>query len=106
MTGTEKRPPKWKLEYLTFSLSRLHPAAAAAAEAGAGAKFHYPIPLKQLPRSLRNATRKKSKFAPYRMADLTITSWAGLARRLGKRQHEKLRGRFKQYMYMGAGEER
>lgn len=105
MSGTEKHPPKWKLEYLTFAPARLHPPAGA----GAGeslVKFDYPVPLKHLPRSLRNATVTKSKYAPYKMADLTVPSWATLARRLAKTKNEKLRRRFKKYMYMGAGEER
>lgn len=102
MSGTAKHPPKWKLEYLTFEPARLHPPAGAVAVAS---KFEYPIPLKHLPRSLRNATRTTSRFAPYRMPDLTVASWTGLARRLAKAKNEKLRKRFKRYMYMGAGRE-
>ncbi|EMD40704.1 hypothetical protein CERSUDRAFT_111287 [Gelatoporia subvermispora B] len=96
----EKRRPKYKLEYMTYPVAKLHPPEAASE-----AKFHYPIPLKQLPRSLRNATIKESKFAPYGMADLTIPSWLELARRLGDSAETKLRKRFKKYMYMGAGGE-
>ena len=92
--------PKFKLEYLTHSLDALHPG-----DTQEGAEFEYPIPLKQLPKSLReggNVTR--SKFAPYRMEDLTITSWVELARRLGDPSRKKLRRRFKRYMYMGEDE--
>ncbi|OCH94072.1 endopolyphosphatase [Obba rivulosa] len=96
-----KHPPKYKLEYLTYPVESLHPPREATAEA----KFHYPIPLKQLPRSLRNATISSSKYAPYEVEDLTIPSWLELARRLGDPAEAKLRKRFKKYMYMGAGGE-
>ena len=88
--------PKFKLEYLTFSLDALHPE-----DTQEEAEFEYPIPVKQLPQSLREGNATSSKFAPYGMDDLTITSWLGLARRLGDPTHKKLRKRFKQYMYMG-----
>ncbi|KAI0081809.1 endopolyphosphatase [Panus rudis PR-1116 ss-1] len=99
LNGTGKRPPKFKLEYLTFAPTSLHPPAT-------GARGWYPIPLKNLPRSLRNATVTRSKYAPYRMADLTIPSWVKLAQRLAKPRQTKLRGRFRRYMYMGADDER
>ena len=111
MTGTEKHPPKWKLEYLTYELARLHPPAAVVVapggeeQSGAAVKFDYPIPLRHLPKSLRNATVAKSKFAPYGMADLTVASWTKLARQLAKPKSEKLRRRFRKFMYMGAGQE-
>ncbi|KAK7695800.1 hypothetical protein QCA50_000438 [Cerrena zonata] len=98
---TGKRAPKFKLEYLTFEPSLLHPPEGLEAS-----QFHYPIPLKNLPRSLRNSTVTKSKYAPYKMQDLTIPSWLKLARRLGKAKHQKLRTRFRRYMYMGLDEER
>lgn len=71
-----------------------------------GGGFAYPVPLKQLPRSLRvqNETRTKSKYAPYRLADLTVGSWVKFARRLGDKERTKLRARFTRFMYMG-GEE-
>ncbi|CAL1700593.1 unnamed protein product [Somion occarium] len=100
-TNKRKRPPKYKLEYLTFHPSLLHPPSE-----GARSGFHYPLPLRNLPRSLRNSTVTKSKYAPYGMHDLTIPSWLKLARRLGKAKHKKLRARFRRYMYMGADEER
>lgn len=88
--------PKFKLEYLTYGLDALHPGDMKVA-----ARFGYPVPLKLLPKSLREGNVTSSKFAPYRMEDLTIASWVGLARRLGDPTREKLRKRFKQYMYMG-----
>ena len=84
------RKPKFKLEYLTHSLAALHPEDE-----------QYPIPLKQLPKSIREGNKTSSKFAPYGMEDLTIGSWVRLARRLGDGSRKKLRRRFKQYMYMG-----
>lgn len=107
LTGTEKHPPKWKLEYLTFAPQALHPPTAQGNETEAQtAKFVYPIPLKHLPRKLRAANVTRSKYAPYGMADLTIPSWAELARRLARaKKGSKLRRRFRQYMYMGANAE-
>ena len=108
LDGTEKHPPKWKLEYLTFEPARLHPPGSAlelGEDADAAARAWYPIPLKQLPKSLRNATVTKRKFAPYKMADLTIPSWLRLVRRLGQTKNAKLRQRFRRYMYMGANGE-
>ena len=113
LTGSEKHPPKWKLEYLTFALPALHPPPTAVAsndsDADAQKKkdgFMYPIPLKHLPRKLRDANVTKSKFAPYAMEDLTIPSWTGLARRLARAgKSSTLRKRFRRYMYMGANGE-
>ena len=104
LTGTARRPPKWKLEYLTFAPQALHPPAAATT--AQRETFAYPIPLKRLPRTLRDANVTASKYAPYGMEDLTIPSWAGLARRLAKAgKNSKLRRRFRQYMYQGANAE-
>ncbi|TCD66989.1 Endopolyphosphatase [Steccherinum ochraceum] len=116
LTGTAKHPPKYKLEYLTYVPSALHPGRGRVAgseaetetEAGAEAavaKEWRPIPLRHLPKSLRNSTVVKSKYAPYGMEDLTIPSWLALARRLSRPKHEKLRRRFKKYMYMGSARE-
>jgi endopolyphosphatase len=92
------KKPKFKLEYLTHRLGALHPGDVERRD-----EFRYPIPLKQLPKSIRegNGTSTSSKFAPYGMEDLTIPSWVGLARRLGDPSRKKLRRRFKRYMYMG-----
>jgi len=90
-------PPKIKLEYLTFNPTALHPQNNHT-------DFHYPVPLRNLPRSLRNSTITKSKYAPYRMSDLTIPSWIKLAQKLAKPKQKKLRKRFKKFMFMG-GEE-
>ncbi|KAI0650721.1 Metallo-dependent phosphatase-like protein [Trametes meyenii] len=104
-------PPKFKLEYMTFPVTALHPQAAPEAEEAADAtstgarKFWYPVPRRHLPRVLRNGTATKSKkFAPYELEDLTIPSWAGLAQRLGRAKAKKLRQRFRRFMYMGADE--
>lgn len=96
-SGTAKHPPKWKLEYLTFPVERLHPAHAEAKE-----KAWYPIPLRHLPKSLRDPNRTESKFALYGLPDLTIPSWTELGQRLGEAGSKKLRKRFRKYMYMGA----
>lgn len=90
----ETQEPKFELEYLTYSLSSLHPGLGEP-----------PVPLKNLPRSLRKpGVITKSKFAPYGQRDLTIPSWLDLAGKLGKPREKKLRKQFKRYMYMG-GEE-
>ena len=90
------KKPKFKLEYLTHKLEALHPEDGRRSE-----EFHYPIPLKELPKSIREGNVTSSKFAPYGMEDLTIASWVRLARRLGDPSRKKLRRRFKRYMYMG-----
>ncbi|GBE79453.1 Endopolyphosphatase [Sparassis crispa] len=95
--GTAKRPPKYKLEYLTYQIAQLHPP-----EKKAGLKPYYPIPLRHLPKSLRDPNRTESKFAPYELADLTIPSWTELAQRLGEQGEKKLRRRFRRYMFMGS----
>ncbi|KAI0750846.1 Metallo-dependent phosphatase-like protein [Daedaleopsis nitida] len=101
----EEHRPKFKLEYLTFPVRALHPPAAAADADGVGRKFAYPIPKRHLPRTLRNSTVSKSKkYAPYSLADLTIGSWTGLGRRMGRSKGKKLRQRFKEMMYMGRGD--
>ena len=131
MNGTAKKPPKWKLEYLTFAPSKLHPPktttetgsettaqqwenTTVVAVGGHGAeiaqgkgkeKFLYPVPLKRLPKKLRQPDVRKSKYAPYKMADLTIPSWLRLVKRLGKKKNAKLRERFRRFMYMGADAE-
>ncbi|KAL7282436.1 hypothetical protein ACG7TL_003907 [Trametes sanguinea] len=110
----ERHAPKFKLEYLTFPVEALHPPAPERDEAGDATnstadaakarKFWYPIPKRHLPRPLRNSTIAKSrKYAPYGLADLTIPSWTGLAQRLGRTKSKRLRQKFREYMYMGAG---
>jgi endopolyphosphatase len=80
------------LEYTTYTAELL-----TAAEDGE----RYPIPRKQLPKSLRNGTVNESKYAPYGMEDLTIPSWYELAKRLGQEKSEKeLQKRFRKYMYL------
>ncbi|KAG2056419.1 hypothetical protein BDR06DRAFT_970153 [Suillus hirtellus] len=84
----EKDGPKFKLEYLTFPISSLHLTEG-------------PVPLRNLPKSLREAGVTESELAPYELPDLTIPSWLDLACELGKPREKKLRKQFKKYMYMG-----
>lgn len=84
----KKDEPKFKLEYLTFPISSLQLAEE-------------PVPLRNLPKSLREAGVTESELAPYGLPDLTIPSWLDLACKLGKPREKKLRKRFKNYMYMG-----
>jgi len=96
-SANETHLPKFQLEYLTFDPTALHPQHNETS-------FHYPVPLRNLPRSLRNSTIVKSKYAPYRMNDLTIPSWVKLACKVAKPTQKKLRKRFKKYMFMGGKE--
>lgn len=93
--GNATHPPKYKLEYLTFSPEALHPPNDTALAKA----WKAPIPRHLLPRSLRNVSRTRSRFAPYRMKDLTIPRWIRLARKLAKR--EPLWRKFVRFMYMG-----
>ena len=102
----DRRPGKYELEYMTYSLSALHPPRPPPGDVGEEIEFRYPVPVGELPRSLRAGNVSKSRYAPYGMGDLTIPSWTELAGRLGKMSKgEKLRRRFRRYMYMGRGEE-
>ena len=103
----EGHGPKFKLEYVTFPASALHPPppAEGAENAAGGRKFAYPIPRRHLPRTLKNGTAHRSKkYAPYALEDLTVGAWAGLARRLGRAKGKGLRQRFREFMYMGGAE--
>ncbi|KAL0579696.1 Endopolyphosphatase [Marasmius crinis-equi] len=82
-----RKQPKFKLEYTTFKAEVLTSEIE-------------PIPHKLLPKSLRNGTITKSKYAPYELEDLTVGSWYELAVRLGKSEKKKLGQRFKEYMYL------
>src|SRR5882757_9325886 len=95
--ANETHPPEFELEYLTFDLTALHPSDNRT-------NFHYLVPLRNLPRSLHNSSITKSTYAPYRMNDLTITSWVKLAHKLTKPKQKKLRKRFKNFMFMGGKE--
>uniref|UniRef100_A0A0W0FJR2 Uncharacterized protein n=1 Tax=Moniliophthora roreri TaxID=221103 RepID=A0A0W0FJR2_MONRR len=86
--ASSKQHPHYKLEYTTYTAQVLT------------AEGESPVPLKQLPKSLRNGTMDESKYAPYGMKDLTIGSWFELASRLGKEEGE-LHERFRKYMYLG-----
>lgn len=86
--------PKFKLEYVTYELEALH--GQDVSESG---KYEYPVPLRHLPHAVRKGTAKASKYAPYGLKDLTVSSWLGLATRLGDKKEKKLRKRFRQYMY-------
>ncbi|EGO27522.1 hypothetical protein SERLADRAFT_446757 [Serpula lacrymans var. lacrymans S7.9] len=109
----EKHEAEYRLEYLTFPISRLDAprseegAGAVAGDSGLtiGTAAQPPaVPMRNLPRSLREGDVRRSKYTPYEMEDLSIGSWVELGRRLGEGKEEKLRRRFKKYMYMG-GEE-
>ncbi|KAF4574592.1 hypothetical protein EYR36_005940 [Pleurotus pulmonarius] len=93
--ANKSHKPKFKLEYLTFPLSKLHPDGDAVKQ-----KFDYPVPVHHLPRSLQEGNVSTSRYAPYSMEDLTIGSWVELARRLGNSKESKLRKRFKKLMYL------
>lgn len=100
--ANKRNPPKFKLEYLTYRLDSLYPDPEGDSEE----RFTYPVPLKLLPKSLRKpGEKKKSKYAPYEMKDLTIPSWVGLGRRLADDRHKKLRKKFRKYMFAGGEEE-
>ncbi|KAJ7068283.1 hypothetical protein C8F01DRAFT_1117593 [Mycena amicta] len=75
--------PEVKLEYVTFK--------AGAVEAGIGKWF--PIPPKNVPGS-----GLKKRQTAYGLGALTIGEWAGLARRVGRK--EGLDSIFKSYMYL------
>jgi len=98
--ANETHPPKFKLEYLTYGLDALHPPVGVMENA-----FHYPVPLRHLPKGLRKGDVGTSKYAPYEMEDLTIGSWVELAHVLGNKNNKKVRERFRRYMYMDGGRE-
>lgn len=93
----KSHPPHFELEYVTYSVANMHPRK------GLEVDFQYPIPLKQLPAPLRNASTSRTKYAPYEMDDLTIGSWIRLAHQLGDSSHLKVRKRFRKYMFGGGG---
>ncbi|KIM53791.1 hypothetical protein SCLCIDRAFT_409629 [Scleroderma citrinum Foug A] len=93
------KPPEYELEYLTFSLSRLHGEGVAGLASDADAQPL--IPLTNLPDVLRDGTVRESSYAPYSLADLTVGSWAGLGWRMGRGREEGLRERFRRYLYVG-----
>ena len=94
----KKQEPKFRLEYVTYPVSMIHPPS----DNQTGRQQQCILPLRHLPRSLQNETRTSSKYAPYRMEDLTIPSWLKLAHRMVQPKHEKLRDKFRRYMYMGS----
>lgn len=96
--GSKKRVPKFELEYLTYDPDLLHPGGDQQTKE----EFAYPVPIRHLPKSLRDPGTTKSKFAPYRLKDLTIPSWIRLARQLGEEKDKKLRRAFRKYMTLGA----
>ncbi|KDR83732.1 hypothetical protein GALMADRAFT_219563 [Galerina marginata CBS 339.88] len=97
--ANKSHTPRFELEYLTYPLDSLHPKNASERE------FVYPVPLKLLPATLRERGVAKSKYAPYRMRDLTIPSWIRLARQVADGRRQKLQKRFRKYMYVGGKEE-
>jgi len=107
----KKRPPHYRMEYLTFDIEALRPPKAADTQASGewdaslvkkkrkGPHWMPPVPKHLLPKSLRDGNRTKSKFTPYEMDDLTIPNWIDLARELGK--SKQLWKQFIGFMYMG-----
>ncbi|KIY71419.1 endopolyphosphatase [Cylindrobasidium torrendii FP15055 ss-10] len=98
--GNKTHYPHFKLEYATYAPAALYPLTVNDEE-GMKDKDNafYPIPLKNLPKSLRKGPVSKSKYLPYGMEDLTIGSWVDLARKLSKDGNQKLRKKFRKYMY-------
>lgn len=82
--------PRFELEYVTYTIDALQPKGDGG----------HPVPLEQLPEELKRQGGGKSRHAPYWMEDLTIGSWMRLGRALGEERREKLRTRFRQYMFM------
>ena len=112
----ERKEPKFKLEYLTYTLPSLqlgneHDEGGEEVRGKIdivnkkGKEKWYPVPLKELPKSLVKGKKKSEKYLPFNMEDLTIGSWMKMAVRLGERKENKLRKRFKKYMYMGGEEQ-
>ena len=95
--GNKTNYPHFKLEYTTYDAAALHPLTVS----GRNETFNYPVPLKNLPKSLRRGPVKKSKYTPYGLADLTVGSWVDLARRLSNEGEKRVRKRFRRYMYLG-----
>jgi endopolyphosphatase len=95
--STHKKPPKFKLEYVTHPVEALRPPNTT--DANVTRKWIPPVPKHLLPKSLRQENLTHSKFAPYQLDDLTIPSWIQLARRLGK--SKKMWKKFLGFMYMG-----
>lgn len=98
----KKHSPEVKLSYVTYSRSMLRP------EEGFEKDWHYPVPMKQLPRALREGNwtgHEGQKFLPYELEDLTVGSWLSLGRRLADRTEKKLRKQYRKFMYHGLGHE-
>ena len=97
-------PPHFELEYTTFGRKGLEPRQGEGEDKEAAA----PIPLKELPKTLRNAVggmaegKKWKKYVPYGMDDLTIKRWLKLGRILGQKESEEVRAVFRRFMYQGA----
>ncbi|KAF8529018.1 hypothetical protein BU17DRAFT_73241 [Hysterangium stoloniferum] len=88
--GTKDEAPTWELEYVTYPISALYETRWA------------PIPVRLLPDCLRdaeNVTAEGELLAPYGLADLTVGSWAELARQLV--EDKKMWRLFKKNMYLG-----
>jgi endopolyphosphatase len=53
------------------------------------------IPCRQLPKNM------SMEYMPYEMEDLTIGSWIRIAQRIGDWNDDKIRKKFKKFMYFG-----
>ncbi|KAJ7228655.1 endopolyphosphatase, partial [Mycena pura] len=80
--GNKTHAPSFKLEYVTYETAVL-----------GGRDDFYPVPLKNLPGTL------KKRQTPYGLGDLTVGSWAGLARRMGRGTDEVVSSLFRKFMY-------
>ncbi|KAG8970624.1 Endopolyphosphatase [Tulasnella sp. 425] len=93
--SNKSHPPRFEVEYMTYPLSSLVPAT------------DYPVPQRLLPDPLKNMSSipkdMTSRYTPYELKDLTISSWIKLARRLGRKK--KLFRRFVSFMYLGGEED-
>jgi endopolyphosphatase len=115
--GNKDDRPKFRLEYLTYALPSLQVGGGNGGgsggdgdgeeelegerKSGKGGVFQ-PVPVRELPKSLKNGTRTSSKYAPYGLEDLTIGSWIGFGRQLGDGKEKKLRKTFEGMMRMKA----
>jgi endopolyphosphatase len=101
----KKSPPRYRMEYMTFDIDAIRPPNHNETSVPDGEmlrkRVHWvpPVPKHLLPKSLRDGNRTRSKFAPYKMNDLTIPSWIEFARELGG--SKRLWKQFIGFMYMG-----
>jgi endopolyphosphatase len=91
--ANETEPPGFELEYVTYPPCFLDPEGDVGNDG-----FQHPVPL----RSLRLLAIRGSKRPRYDLTDMTISSWIGLAQRLGHGE-KGLRKVFKRYLMVKGG---